>query len=698
MNPTPLSTLAPDKNVRPASDPLLPETTLTGRPTFASQFLASVRTKSRTLAHRLGTGSAWCFLALGVFASAVAHAQTRPELFRPDTPGAVRDVSQARRIEQIRRQPTTDSLTIVRIDASALDGAGVRIQVGRLRSIDVDRTSTEVRSDTDFTWSGGLVGVQGNAILVAHDGNVTGSVRDGLDLYKIEPLGRGLHAIVKIDPSRFPPEHPPSFHETERHSPVAIDPASMTDPGDDAIRTMAPQVIDVLVAYTPAARSAVGDIRATIQLAMAETNQSYANSGVNIQLRLVDNFEVSYSESGKSYETILNDFAHMPTVLDRRDGSGADMSAMIINQADYCGMANAIMANASTAFAVVHYSCATGYYSFGHELGHLQGARHDPANDSTPTPFAYGHGYQQTAADPRWRTIMAYNCAGGCARLPYWANPNVLYNGLPMGTASVSHDARVLNETAAMVAAFRSTTSPDYVYCANEWQACGFSGTRMVAYGAYDKFFYRRLTDGTACNNSVFGDPLPGVGKACYVGNDVYDFCTNEGGYCGFTGTRSVAYGANGKFNYGTITNGTSCDNATFGDPIPGVWKACHVGPAAYTYCALEWQTCTMSGTSNVAYGADGRFTYRTLSGSFSCDNATFGDPAVGLGKACYVGPVNYTHCASEWLTCSFSGTRMVAYGANGTFIHKSLSGPVACTNATFGDPAPGVVKACYIQ
>ena len=58
------------------------------------------------------------------------------------------------------------------------------------------------------------------------------------------------------------------------------------------------------------------------------------------------------------------------------------------------GQADAIYADASSAFAIVDYDCATGYYSFGHELGHLQGARHDPNNDPTSTPFAYGHGYQ----------------------------------------------------------------------------------------------------------------------------------------------------------------------------------------------------------------------------------------------------------------------------------------------------------------
>jgi hypothetical protein len=148
----------------------------------------------------------------------------------------------------------------------------------------------------------------------------------------------------------------------------------------------------------------------------------------------------------------------MADVNARRDSSQADMAMMLIDQTDYCGLADAILADSTTAFAIVHYECATGYYSFGHELGHLQGARHDPANDPSTTPFAYGHGLQHTAV-ASWRTIMAYNCPSGCPRLQYWSNPNVTYNGVAMGTGETNDNARVLNQTSATVAAFRAASS-----------------------------------------------------------------------------------------------------------------------------------------------------------------------------------------------------------------------------------------------
>ncbi|MEK8030797.1 M12 family metallo-peptidase [Ideonella sp. DXS29W] len=685
-----------------------------------SSFMALIRRAQRTLFNRPARGRrptvALCLAACGWAASMpIAHAQAlgpngpasaapsranvgvanTTQLFALDLAGSARDAVQSRRIKELRRQPTTQSLTLVRLRGSTSGAQTLGLVLTRDRSVVVQSSRIELREGADHVWIGQVSGQEGQAILVVRDGQITGSVRDGTDLYRIEPLGQDLHAIVKINPAGFPPEHPASFKGIERRA--ASEPLPSLAPSPDMLAPEATQQIDVLVAYTPSARASVADIKATIDLAVAESNQSYLNSGVNIQLRLVDSFELNYSESGKSYNTILNDFMANATVQARRNSSGADMSAMIINQSDYCGMAAAIMAQASNAYAVVHYSCATGYYSFAHELGHLQGARHDPANDPTNTPFAYGHGYQQNSGST-WRTIMAYNCPSNCPRLQYWSNPNVLYQGLPMGTSTVSHNARVLNETAATVAAFRSAAQPDYVYCASEGQTCSFSGTRMVAYGSGSTLFYRRLTGGTACNNAVFGDPTPGVAKTCYVGADVYSQCSSENQTCSFTGTRSVAYGANGSFAYGTFTNGVACNNATFGDPAPNVAKACYTGPTAYVYCSGETQNCALPGVRSVAYGANGRFSYRTLSGTFACNNATFGDPAPNIGKACYVGPDAYSYCASEGGSCALSGTRNVAYGANGSFVYKTLSGTVACNNATFGDPTPNVGKACYVQ
>ena len=54
-----------------------------------------------------------------------------------------------------------------------------------------------------------------------------------------------------------------------------------------------------------------------------------------------------------------------------------------------------------------------------------------------------------------------------------------------------------------------------------------------------------------------------------------------------------------------------------------------------------------------------------------------------------------WTFCAPEGGTCVVSGTRQVRFGGNGLYASKTVTGSVACTNAVFGDPAPGVPKRC---
>lgn len=62
------------------------------------------------------------------------------------------------------------------------------------------------------------------------------------------------------------------------------------------------------------------------------------------------------------------------------------------------------------------------------------------------------------------------------------------------------------------------------------------------------------------------------------------------------------------------------------------------------------------------------------------------------------IGPAGYTRCASENQTCSFSGSASIAYGANGAFNYRTAINSIACNNATFGNPISGVAKSCYYQ
>jgi Flp pilus assembly pilin Flp len=57
-----------------------------------------------------------------------------------------------------------------------------------------------------------------------------------------------------------------------------------------------------------------------------------------------------------------------------------------------------------------------------------------------------------------------------------------------------------------------------------------------------------------------------------------------------------------------------------------------------------------------------------------------------------------WTFCADEHQTCSFSGTAVVRYGANGTWVEGTFTNGVFCDNSIFGDPLVGTFKSCQIK
>ena len=121
------------------------------------------------------------------------------------------------------------------------------------------------------------------------------------------------------------------------------------------------------------------------------------------------------------------------------------------------------------------------------------------------------------------------------------------------------------------------------------------------------------------------------------------------------------------------------------------------------------------------AYGDEGGFVYKNLSGNVKCLTTTFkdadfdGDPAFGRDKNCFVaakapsGKKIATHGQKMLLGSTPVEVKYGAYGADGGFVYKNLSGNVECSTTAFreknpvtgdtflGDPAPGRHKHCYL-
>ncbi|MCG6316724.1 zinc-dependent metalloprotease [Vibrio alginolyticus] len=366
-------------------------------------------------------------------------------------------------LEYIRSQKMNSNVKTVEINARAFSAPSFLLNVSPNDSFSANTKSFDSVRETK-QWLGGLADSPGSASFVIRGENVTGTIQNTDHMYSIKPIGGGLHAIIEQNPLNFPDEHPPEYDQQEKkaieeveQSPTKV---NLIDGDNESSDTRLDRNIDeitVLVAYTTAVVNVVADPQGLIELAVKETNESYANSNIAAKVTLVGSKKVNYSESG-NFRTDLNRLSNksdgvMDDIHSLRNSTKADIVVLLINEGDYCGLADDIMASEDSAFAVVFHECATGYYSFGHEIGHLQGARHNREADSSTSPFKYGHGYY--LKNDHVRTVMSYDCQEGCRRLPYWSNPEVSYNGKAFGTKEKNNNSRVLVETLPRVSRFR---------------------------------------------------------------------------------------------------------------------------------------------------------------------------------------------------------------------------------------------------
>jgi hypothetical protein len=373
------------------------------------------------------------------------------------------------------------------------------IPISDKESITVRRNSVAMKKD-GCTWRGEIEGTgEPVALMWWKGGRFSGMFTYRGRMYSLKTMGSDMHVVLKIDPTKMPPDHGPmkagrpsedvkddplvsqgegavlrdgtkikdvedSFGsqviKEKKPSPPVTSPRKIVPISAARRRALAAKrvTIDVMILYTKkVAANYMAVERDLIDLSVEQANESFVMSGIpNLKLRLVHTQSIDYDEADGEH------FNHLYRMVDAagpfkavpmlRDEKRADVVVLIVEDSSGCGLSTRVAADAEEAYVVVHHACAALTYSVAHEIGHIIGARHDRSMDRSTTPFPYGHGYVNGS---KWRDIMSYKSScNGCPRLLFWSNPTMHVKGDRGGSVDTDN-ARVLLEQAERVSRFR---------------------------------------------------------------------------------------------------------------------------------------------------------------------------------------------------------------------------------------------------
>ncbi len=227
---------------------------------------------------------------------------------------------------------------------------------------------------------------------------------------------------------------------------------------------------DVAFMVTPQVESEWGGYAAVlsmIHVMVAQANNAYANSAILLRMNLAGVHELSTNGSGDIYAVLDHlsnptdgEWDEVPAV---RTQLGADLVALVYQSiGGPCGLAQMMTApdhsSENLVYSVTQVNCISGY-TFPHEIAHNMGAHHS-IEDGGQGIFPYSHGFKHYAGPNQieYATIMSYPPG---FRIPHFSNPAVYFEGdpnYPTGIANQADNARTLNITGPIVAAYRQKT------------------------------------------------------------------------------------------------------------------------------------------------------------------------------------------------------------------------------------------------
>jgi predicted acyltransferase (DUF342 family) len=270
-----------------------------------------------------------------------------------------------------------------------------------------------------------------------------------------------------------------------------------------------------------------------------------------------------------------------------------------------------------------------------------------------------------------------------------WSNYNFFSQGSPyspeLSASATLPTGTWTNGSASVTAKHQisrlSAMVPQSPKCADEYNFCSFSGTRTVIYGLNGFYTSGTFTNGVSCSNDVFGDPIVGTVKACYLGNlpspsTVFIFArpTDSDGVTMTSASVSTA----SLFRYGRLLMPNTYGSELL--PLTVPIEAQYWNGSAYQRNQLD--TCTAIPTSAVAMG-----NYK--SNLSTCETALTGGGTMAAGKTAVrlSAPGNGNHGSVDLSLNlnSATGTTCTPASASATSAAIPWFGTSPSARATFG-------------
>ena len=319
------------------------------------------------------------------------------------------------------------------------------------------------------------------------------------------PLDQRIRAGVVGADYKIPPRDPSSAHVdgmAAATSPMAGAPVAMA--AAPSVTPAATTTVDVLLGYTPGFASMMGgtsQAQTRLNHLVTVGNQTFTNSNVDVQLRLVGTLQVSYTDTGSNDNALeqltgsdgtSNNIpvpASLQPLHDARETLGADLVSLVrrFRDADQegCGIAwligggqaPIVAGHERFGYSVISDSNGmlapdNGHFcrdeTLVHELGHNFGSQHDEAaargTDGTLDlgdygRYPYSFGLKTNASNGNFYTVMAYGDEGQTG-YRIFSNPQSTFcGGRACGIANQADNARSLRQTAPLIAAFRASAA-----------------------------------------------------------------------------------------------------------------------------------------------------------------------------------------------------------------------------------------------